>query len=67
MLQFGSDITFMALLIIGMISDLHLHAKLMGPPVEGPSTKNKCIFALITKSNIEMYNWILGRTLVSRH
>ena len=34
MLELGQDISFMALVIMGMISDLPLGGKLMSPPIK---------------------------------
>ena len=55
MLEFGQDISFMALVIVAMISDLHLLTKLMWKPVQSPLPNYpERIFSSITKSSIEM-------------
>ena len=55
MLEFGQGISFVALVIIRMISDLHLGGKLMPRLVQATSPKNReRLFSSVTKSNIEM-------------
>ena len=55
MLEFGQDISFVALVIIEMISELHLRGKPMLRHVRRPSPKYwECPFSSVTKSNIEM-------------
>ena len=55
MLEFGQDISFVALVIIEMISELHLRGKPMLRHVHRPSPKYwECPFSSVTKSNIEM-------------
>ena len=55
MLEFGQDISFVALVIIEMISELHLRGKPMLRHVRRPSAKyRERLFSSITKSNIEM-------------
>ena len=55
MLEFGQDIIWVALVIIGMISDLHPGGKIMSRPVPDPTPKYPVRhFSSITKSNIEM-------------
>ena len=54
MLEFGQGIRWVALVIMGMISDLHLGGKIMSL-VPDPTPKYPvCHFSSITKSNIEM-------------
>ena len=68
MLEFGQDISLVALVITGMISDLHLPGKLMLRPVEAtwPEYPERHLTS-VTMSNIEMQRGNLGRTLVSWH
>ena len=55
MLEFGQDISFVALVIIRMISDLHLGGKPMLRPVQATWPKYpQRRFSSVTKSNIEM-------------
>ena len=55
MLEFGQDITFVALVIIEMISELHLRWKPRLRHVHRPSAKYwEYPFSSVTKSNIEM-------------
>ena len=55
MLEFGQDISFVALVITGMILDLHLGGKLMSRPVQAIRPKyQQRRFSSVTKSNIEM-------------
>ena len=55
MLEFGQDISFVALVIIEIISELHLRGKPMLRHVRRPSPKyGERLFSSITKSNIEM-------------
>ena len=55
MLKFGQDISFVALVIIRMICDLHLGGKLVLRPVQATSHKyRKSLFSSVTKPNIEM-------------
>ena len=49
MLGFGQDISFVALVIIRMISDLHLGRKSMSRPVQAIWPKYpKCLFSFVT-------------------
>ena len=50
MLEFGQDISFVALVIMAMISELHLHEKLMSWPVQVPGA----LFSSVTKWKIQM-------------
>ena len=52
MLEFGQDISFVALVIIRMISDLHLGGKPMSRLVQ--ATWPKYLFSFVTMSKIEM-------------
>ena len=55
MLEFGHNISFVVLVIIAMILDLHLRGKLVSRPVK--ATSPKCperLFSSVTKSYIEM-------------
>ena len=52
MLEFGQDISFVALVIIRMISDLHLGGKPMSQLVQ--ATWPKYLFSFVTMSKIEM-------------
>ena len=55
MLEFGQHIRWVALVIMGMISDLHPNGKLMLPPVRALIPKYPVrLFSSVTKSNIEM-------------
>ena len=55
MLDFGQDISFVALVFIGMISDLHLGGKHLLRPVRATWPKYaECRFSSVTKSNIVM-------------
>ena len=55
MLKFGQDISFLAFVIIVMISDLHLLGKLMSRPVQATSPKYpERRFSSIIRSNIVM-------------
>ena len=55
MLEFGQDISFVALVIVGMITDLHLVGKPMFRPVQATwPTYPEHRFSSVTKSNIEM-------------
>ena len=55
MLEFGQDITRVALVIMGIISNLHPGGKLMLPPMRAPTPKYPVrFFSSKTKSNIEM-------------
>ena len=55
MLEFGQDIRWVALLIMGMISNLHPGGKLMLPPMRALTPKYRVrLFSSKTKSNIEM-------------
>ena len=55
MLEFGQYISFVALVIVGMITDLHLGGKPMLRPVQAtwPKYPERCFYS-VTKSNIEM-------------
>ena len=54
-MDFGQDISFLAFVIIVMISDLHLLGKLMSRPVQATSPKYpERHFSSVTKSNIQM-------------
>ena len=54
-LQFGRDISFVALVIIEEVWDLHLSWKLVLRPIQATSHKNReRLFSSVTKSNIEM-------------
>ena len=55
MLEFGQYISFVALVIVGMIIDLHLGGKPMLRPVQAtwPKYPERCFYS-VTKSNIEM-------------
>ena len=54
MLEFRQDISFLAFVIIVMISDLHLLGKLMSRPVQATSPKYpERHFSSVTKSNIQ--------------
>ena len=54
-LEFGQDISFLAFVIIVMISDLHLLGKLMARPVQATSPKYpEPRFSSIIRSNIVM-------------
>ena len=56
MLEFGQDISFVALVIKEMTSDLHLDGKPMLPHIHRPSPKyRERLLSSGTKSNIEMY------------
>ena len=53
MLEFGQDIRWVALVIMGMMSNLHPGGKLMLPPMRAPTPKYPVrFFSSITKSNI---------------
>ena len=68
MLEFGQDISFVALVIIRMISDLHLGGKPMLRPVQATWPKYpQRLFSLVTMSKIEMSHCNLGGTLVLWH
>ena len=55
MLEFGQDISFVALVIIRMISDLHLGGKPMLRPVQATWPKYpQHLFSLVTMSKTEM-------------
>ena len=55
MLEFRHDTRWVALVIMGMISDLHPGGKIMSRPVSDPTPKYPvCLFSSVTKSNIEM-------------
>ena len=55
MLEFGQDISFVALVIIEIISELYLRGKPMLRHVHRPSPKYwECLFSSIIKSNIDM-------------
>ena len=55
MVEFGQDISFVALVIVGMITDLHLAGKPMFRPVQATwPTYPEHRFSSVTKSNIEM-------------
>ena len=55
MLEFGQDISFLAFMIIVMISDLHLLGKLKSRPVQATSPKYpERHFSSIIRSNIVM-------------
>ena len=55
MLEFGQDISWVALVIKAMSSDLHLDGKLMSRPVKDPMLKYRMyLFSPVTKSNVEM-------------
>ena len=55
MLEFGQDIRWVALVIMGMISNLHPGGKLMLPPMRALTPKYPVrLFSSKTKSNIEM-------------
>ena len=68
MLEFGQDISFVALVIIEMILELDLRGKPRLRHVHRPSPKHwERPFSSVTKSNIEMQCWNLARTLVLWH
>ena len=55
MLEFGQDLSFVALVIIEMILELHLRGKPMLRHVHRPSPKYwERPFSSVTKSNMEM-------------
>ena len=55
MLEFGQDISFVALVITKMISELHLGGKLMPRLVQASWPKySRHIFWSVNKSNIEI-------------
>ena len=55
MLEFGQDISFVALVITEMISELQLRGKPMLRHVHRPSPKyRERLLSSVTKSNIEM-------------
>ena len=55
MLELRQDISFVAFVIIVMISDLHLRGKLILRPVQATLPKyTERNFSSLTKSNIEM-------------
>ena len=55
MLECGQDISFMALVILGMTTDLHLGGKPMVRPVQATWSKYpERLFFYVTRSNIEM-------------
>ena len=55
MLEFRQDIRWVALVIMGIISNLHLDGKLMLPPMRALTPKYPVrLFSSETKSNIEM-------------
>ena len=55
MLEFGHHISFVALVITEMISELHLRERAMFQHVRHPPPKYwKCVFSSVSKSNIEM-------------
>ena len=55
MLEFGQYISFVALVIVGMITDLHLGGKPMLRPVQATWSKYpERLFFYVTRSNIEM-------------
>ena len=55
MLEFGQDISFVALVVIRMISDLHLGGKPMSRLVQATWPKYpNCLFSFVTMSKIEM-------------
>ena len=54
-LEFGHHISFVALVITEMISELHLRGKAMLRPVRHPSPKyRERLLSSVTKSNTEM-------------
>ena len=54
-LQFGRDISFVALVMIEKVWDLHLSWKLVPRPIQATSPKyRERLFSSVTKSNIEM-------------
>ena len=54
-LQFGRDISFVALVMIEKVWDLHLSWKLVLRPIQATSPKyRERLFSSVTKSNIEM-------------
>ena len=55
MVEFGQDIRWVALVIMGIISNLHPGVKLMLPPLRDPTPKYPVrLFSSVNKSNIEM-------------
>ena len=55
MLEFGQDISFVALVIKEMTSDLHFGGKPMLRPIHRPSPKyRERLLSSATRSNIEM-------------
>ena len=53
--EFGQDISFVACVIIELISELHLRVKPMLRPVRRPSPNyRERLLSSVTKSNIEM-------------
>ena len=55
MLEFGQDIRWVSLVIMGIISNLHPGGKLMLPPMRAPTAKYPVrLFSSETKSNIDM-------------
>ena len=55
MLEFGHHISFVALVITEMISELHLRERAMFQHVRhAPPKYWKCVFSSLSKSNIEM-------------
>ena len=55
MLEFGHNISFVVLVIIAVILDLHLRGKLVSRPIKATSPKlPERLLSSITKSNIQM-------------
>ena len=68
MLEFGQYISFVVLVIVGMITDLHLSGKPMLRPVQAtwPKYPQRCFYS-VTKSKVDLERWHLDRILISWH
>ena len=68
MLEFGQYISFVVLVIVGMITDLHLGGKPILRPVQAtwPKYPQRCFYS-VTKSKVKLEHLNLDRILVWWH
>ena len=64
MLEFGQYISFVVLVIVGMITDLHLSGKPMLRPVQAtwPKYPERCFFS-VTKSKVDFGTLAFGQDI----
>ena len=63
MLEFGQYISFVVLVIVGMITDLHLSGKPMLRPVQAtwPKYPERCFYSVTLSQKVDLERWHLDR------